>query len=56
MRVSIGWPIKPIFLCFAQVGGMLSKEIMLDFLHPNTEGYKIRAEAIEKKIAELMGE
>ena len=36
--------------------GVLSKEIMPDFLHPNEAGYKIWAEAIEAKVAELMGE
>ena len=41
---------------FLEADGTLAKEIMPDFLHPNTEGYKIWAEAIEKKIAELMGE
>ena len=34
----------------------LSKKIMPDYLHPNEEGYKIWAEAVEPKIAELMGE
>ena len=41
---------------FLEADGTLAKEIMPDFLHPNTEGYKIWAEAIEKKIAELMGD
>ena len=36
--------------------GTLTKEIMPDFLHPNKTGYKIWAEAIESKVAELMGE
>jgi len=35
---------------------VLSKEIMPDYLHPNGTGYKIWAEAIEPKVAELMGE
>ena len=35
--------------------GFLSKKIMPDYLHPNEEGYKIWAEAIEPKVAELMG-
>ncbi|MCD6395650.1 MAG: GDSL family lipase [Planctomycetes bacterium] len=34
----------------------LTKEIMPDFLHPNTKGYEIWAKAMEPKIAELMGE
>jgi lysophospholipase L1-like esterase len=34
--------------------GTLSKDIMPDLLHPNEQGYKIWAEAIEPKIVELM--
>jgi lysophospholipase L1-like esterase len=34
----------------------LTKDIMPDYLHPNKAGYKIWAEAIEPKVAELMGE
>jgi len=34
----------------------LSRKIMPDYLHPNEAGYKIWAEAIEPKVAELMGE
>ena len=41
---------------FLGEGGSLSKDIMPDFLHPNETGYKIWAEAIEPKVAELMGE
>lgn len=29
---------------------------MPDYLHPNATGYRIWAEAIEPKVAELMGE
>jgi beta-glucosidase len=36
--------------------GLLSKNIMPDYLHPNKAGYKIWAEAMEPKIAQLMGE
>jgi beta-glucosidase len=36
--------------------GTLNKDIMPDYLHPNKAGYKIWAQAIEPKIAELMGE
>ena len=35
--------------------GVLAKEIMPDYLHPNAAGYQIWAEAIEAKVAELMG-
>ncbi|MBE0537208.1 MAG: GDSL family lipase [Phycisphaerae bacterium] len=41
---------------FLDADGALPKEIMPDFLHPNTKGYQIWAEAMEPKIAELMGE
>lgn len=41
---------------FLTEDGTLTKEIMPDFLHPNVTGYKIWAEAMEPKIAELMGE
>jgi lysophospholipase L1-like esterase len=37
-------------------GGVLSKEIMPDLLHLSPKGYEIWAEAIEAKVAELMGE
>jgi beta-glucosidase len=36
--------------------GLLSKDIMPDHLHPNKAGYKIWAEAMEPKIAQLMDE
>jgi beta-glucosidase len=36
--------------------GLLSKNIMPDYLHPNKAGYKIWAEAMEPKIVQLMGE
>jgi beta-glucosidase len=35
--------------------GLLSKDIMPDYLHPNKAGYKIWAEAMEPKIAQIMG-
>ncbi|MGA1979117.1 MAG: GDSL-type esterase/lipase family protein [Sedimentisphaerales bacterium] len=35
---------------------LLTKDIMPDYLHPNKAGYKIWAEAIEPKVAQLMGE
>ncbi len=41
---------------FLTEDGTLTKEIMPDFLHPNTRGYEIWAKAMEPKIAELMGE
>jgi lysophospholipase L1-like esterase len=40
---------------FLAADGTLPKEIMPDFLHPNAKGYQIWAEAMEPKIAELMG-
>ena len=36
--------------------GVLPDDIMPDFLHPSDKGYVIWAEAIEPKVAELMGE
>ena len=41
---------------FLTKDGFLSMNIMPDYLHPNEAGYKIWAEAIESKVAELMGE
>ncbi len=41
---------------FLTDNGLLSKDIMPDYLHPNKAGYKIWAEAMEPKIAQLMGE
>jgi beta-glucosidase len=41
---------------FLTKDGFLSRKIMPDYLHPNEAGYKIWAEAIEPKVAELMGE
>lgn len=35
---------------------ILSQEIMPDYLHPNEEGYRIWAEAMEPKVAELLNE
>jgi len=39
---------------FLTEDGTLTKEIMPDALHPNTKGYKIWAESIDKALAELM--
>lgn len=36
--------------------GRLPKSVMPDLVHPNKNGYKIWAEAVEPKVAELMGE
>lgn len=41
---------------FLQADGTLSKEIMPDLLHLNEQSYRIWAESIEPKVAELMGE
>ncbi len=41
---------------FLDANGVLSSDIMPDYLHPNAKGYEIWAEAIEPKVAELMGE
>jgi len=41
---------------FVEADGSISDEIMYDYLHLTTKGYKIWAEAMEPKLAELMGE
>jgi len=41
---------------FLEADGTLPKSIMPDALHPNDKGYQIWADAIEGKVAELMGE
>lgn len=41
---------------FLTEDGTLTRAIMPDFLHPNASGYEIWADAMEPKIAELMGE
>ena len=41
---------------FLAEDGSLPKEIMPDYLHPKAKGYEIWAEAMELKLAELMGE
>ena len=39
---------------FLDKDGVLSKEIMPDLLHPNAEGYRLWAEAIEPTLAKLL--
>jgi len=39
---------------FLQPDGTMLKEIMPDFLHPNTKGYEIWAEAIKQPLADLL--
>ena len=41
---------------FLDSDGNLSPDIFPDYLHPNANGYKIWAEAIEPKLKELLGE
>ena len=41
---------------FLRPDKIMSPEIMPDFLHPNAAGYKIWAEQMEPKLAELMEE
>jgi beta-glucosidase len=40
---------------FLTKDGLLTTDIMPDYLHPNKAGYKIWAEAIAPKVAKLMG-
>jgi len=41
---------------FLEPDGSISKEVMNDYLHLTPKGYRIWAEAIEPKLAKLMGE
>jgi len=41
---------------FLEPDGSISKDVMNDYLHLSTKGYRIWAEAMEAKMAELMGE
>ena len=41
---------------FLNRNGTLKEELMPDFLHPNGEGYRIWAEAMEPMVVKLMGE
>ncbi|MFN3191935.1 MAG: platelet-activating factor acetylhydrolase IB subunit [Aureliella sp.] len=41
---------------FLDEAGVLPEDIMPDALHPNAKGYQIWAEAIEDKLASLLGE
>lgn len=41
---------------FLDDDGTLPTDVMPDLLHPNAKGYQIWAEAMEAKVAELMGE
>jgi lysophospholipase L1-like esterase len=41
---------------FLEADGSISKEVMPDYLHLSEKGYKIWAQAMEPKLAELMGE
>lgn len=36
--------------------GLITKDVMPDFLHPNEKGYRIWAEAVEPTVKKLMGE
>jgi len=39
---------------FLEADGTLTKEIMPDYLHPNTKGYQIWADAIREPLAQLL--
>ncbi|MCP5557404.1 MAG: chitobiase/beta-hexosaminidase C-terminal domain-containing protein [Verrucomicrobiaceae bacterium] len=41
---------------FLSPEGLITKDIMPDFLHPNEKGYRIWAEAIEPTVRKLIGE
>jgi beta-glucosidase len=44
---------SPLFL---EADGTVKKSLMPDYLHPNAEGYRLWAEAMEPEIVKLMGE
>jgi beta-glucosidase len=39
---------------FLAPGGVLTKEIMPDYLHPNAKGYQIWADAMQPLLDEMM--
>ena len=41
---------------FLTLDGLITKDIMPDFLHPNEKGYRLWAEAIEPTVKKLMGQ
>ena len=41
---------------FLGADGVMSKDMMGDFLHPGPAGYQVWAEAIEENVAKLLGE
>jgi beta-glucosidase len=41
---------------FLDADGKLPKEVMPDLLHPNEEGYRLWAEALEPTLVKLLGE
>ena len=41
---------------YVQPDGSIPKSLMYDFEHPTPLGHKVWAEAIESKVAELMGD
>jgi len=45
--------LAPVFLA---AGGTLPTSLMPDLLHPNAEGYRLWAEAVEPRVAALLGE
>ncbi len=58
MRIADGKMIHYLDIgeVFTNADGTLSPEIMPDYLHLTPRGYRMWAEAIEPKVAELMGE
>jgi beta-glucosidase len=57
-RIADGKTIRYLDLSafFLNADGSLKKELMPDYLHPNEEGYRLWAEAMEPVVAEMMGE
>ena len=54
-RTNASW-IQRHELIFVQPDGTIPRSLMYDFEHPTPMGHRVWAEAIEPKVAELMGD
>ena len=54
-RTNASW-IQRHELMFVQPDGTIPRSLMYDFEHPTPMGHRVWAEAIEPKVAELMGD
>ncbi len=62
-KIVSEFPKSKRYVCYLDINaefldenGNLPKEVMPDLLHPNEKGYEIWADAMEPKVAELLGE